>query len=247
MLLLKTLNEQIRCPPSSRTASEMRRTNPPSKVLRISYKKENRRYTTTSINPKLLTDHPGNETTSHYAAIFEQTLILRTNNLQLDDEVKIQFRNSKNGITSSSTLGVCRVRIGDIYSHVLNLHRNELLRQESRLSEEHLFSVDEVTYLGSSNSTLIVPAPQEFTLMRPPKKKLEDPIEDLFDAIANEMRDIERCEEDRRKTLETESVHSDSSFPGNRENKKEVDTKSIVSKNERLFGSISLSFFPIQW
>mmetsp|Transcript_21012 Transcript_21012/g.34666 ORF Transcript_21012/g.34666 Transcript_21012/m.34666 type:complete len:1329 (+) Transcript_21012:3-3989(+) len=229
-------------------ASEMRRTNPPSKILRISYKKGNRRYTTTSINPKLLTDHPGNETISHYAAIFEQTLILRTNNLQLDDEVKIQFRNNKNGIhTSSSTLGLCRVRVGDIYSHILNLHQNELLRQESRLSEDYLYSADEFTYNGSNKSTLIVPAPQEFTLMRPPKKKLEDPLEDLFEAITNEMRDIERCEEDLKKTLETASVHSDSSFPGNGANTKEIDTKSIVSKNERLFGSISLSFFPIQW
>lgn len=224
----------------------MRRTNPPSKVLRISYKKENRRYTTTSINPKLLTDHT-DQTTSRYAAVFEQTLILRTNSLQLDDEVKIQFRNNKNGIhTSSSTLGVCTVKVGDIYSHLLNFYQNELLMKESLLSEGEVYSFDEIAQNASHKSTLVVPAPQEFTLMRPPKK-LQDPLEDLFEAITNEMRDIERCDEELKKSLETESVHSYSSFPGNELNKKEADTKSVVSKNERLFGSISLSFFPIQW
>ncbi len=115
----------------------MRRTNPPSKVLRISYKKENRRYTTTAINPKLLTDQP-DQTTSHYAAVFEQTIVLRTKSLQLDDEVKIQFRNNKNGIhTSSSTLAVCRIKVGDIYSHLLNFYQNELSMKLS-MKESHL-------------------------------------------------------------------------------------------------------------
>jgi hypothetical protein len=227
----------------------MRRTNPPSKVICIKYKKDNRRYTTSAINPKLLTDHPGSQTTSHYAAIFEQTLILRTNNLQLEDEVIIQFRNNKNGLnTSSSTLGTCKVRVGDIYSNLLRLHQSELLRKESRLSEEHVYSPDEITTQNASTKSpsLIVPAPQEFTLMRPPKK-LGKPLEDVFEAITNEMRDIERCEEELKKTLESESIHSDSSFPGNGIKKKEEDTKSILNKNERLFGYISLSFFPIKW
>lgn len=161
--------------------------------------------------------------------------------------MKIQFRNNKNGIhTSSSTLGVCRVRVGDIYSHLLNFYQNELSMKESHLSEGHVYSSDEIVQNASYNSTLVVPAPQEFTLMRPPKK-LEDPLEDVFEAITNEMRDIERCDEELKKTLDAESVHSYSSFPGNAVNKKEADTKSVVSKNERLFGSISLSFFPIQW
>ena len=161
--------------------------------------------------------------------------------------MKIQFRNNKNGInTASSTLGMCKVRVGDIYTHVLKLHHNELLRKESRLSEEHVYSSDEITQNASTKgSSLIVPAPQEFTLMRPPKK-LEDPVEDLFEAITNEMRDIERCEEELKKT-EIDSVYSYSSFPGDGKKKKENDTKSVVGKNERLFGSISLSFFPIQW
>jgi hypothetical protein len=230
-------------------AAEMRRTNPPSKVLCIKYKKENRRYTTTSINPKLLTDHPGSQTTSHYAAIFEQTLILRANNLQLEDEVNIQFRNNKNGMnTSSSTLGTCKLRVGDIYSHLLKLHQNELVRRESRLSEEHAHSFDEITapHASTKSSSLIVPAPQEFTLMRP-VKKLERPLEDVFEVITNEMRDIQRCEEELKKTLESESIHSDSSFPGYGIKKKEEDIKSILNKNERLFGFISLSFFPIKW
>lgn len=144
---------------------------------------------------------------------------------------------------------MCKVRVGDIYSHVLKLHHDELLRKESRLSEEHVRSNDEITSLNAStkkSSSLIIPAPQEYTLMRPPKKKSEKPVEDVFEAITNEMRDIQRWEEELKKTLES-SVHSDSSFPGYGAKKKEEDPKSILNKNERLFGTISMSFFPIKW
>jgi len=187
--------------------------------------------------------------TSHYAAVFEQSIILRANNLQFTDEVKIQFRNSKISkgiVNTSSTLGTCKFRIGDIYSHLLKLHHDELVRKESRLSEEHVHISDEIRSQNASIkcSSLIVPPPQEFALMRTPKKS--KPLDDVFEAISNEMRGIQRCDEELKKSLETDSVHSDSSFLGKKK-KKEEDIKSVLSKNERLFGSISISFYPIPW
>ena len=226
--------------------AEIRRKNPPSKQIRIRYKKENRRYTTTTINTKLLSDHPFNQTTSHYAAVFEQTLILRASNLQLEDEVKIQFRNNKltEGTNMSSTLGQCKIKVGDMMSHILKFHQDVLLKKESRLLEGYHQKSDETISQATNTKSLIIPSPQEFSLMRPPKKA-EKADDNVFETIANEMREIERCEEELKKKLESDSVHSEMSFLEGK--KKEEDTKGILNKHERLFGSVSISFYPIQW
>jgi len=54
------------------------------------YEKDKRHYTTYAIRPKLLSDHIGSQVLSHYAVTFEETLVLRSSDLQLKDEGKMQ-------------------------------------------------------------------------------------------------------------------------------------------------------------
>ncbi len=53
------------------------------------HEKENRYYATYATRPKLLSDHVGSRVLSHYAVTYEETLILRSSDLQLMDEGKI--------------------------------------------------------------------------------------------------------------------------------------------------------------
>jgi len=71
-------------------AAEERRKNPPRKIVSIVYEKDKRHYTTYAIRPKLLSDHIGSQVLSHYAVTFEETLVLRSSDLQLKDEGKMQ-------------------------------------------------------------------------------------------------------------------------------------------------------------
>lgn len=67
-------------------AAEERRKSPPSKAVSIIHNKEKQHFLTSAIKPKLLTDHPGNLVLSHYAVTFEESIILRSSDLQLNDE-----------------------------------------------------------------------------------------------------------------------------------------------------------------
>lgn len=72
-------------------AAEDRRKNPPRKVVRICYNKEKRKYNTTSVKPKLLSDHSGKKVALSqdlYAVCFEETIVLQASDLQLVDEGK---------------------------------------------------------------------------------------------------------------------------------------------------------------
>ena len=72
--------------------------------------------------------------------------------------------------------------------------------------------------------------------------------DNIFEAINEEMEGIREAEE-ALNALDSDSAsdYSDSSFLFGTMGKKakEEDGSSIVKGNERLFGSISLSFFPI--
>eukprot|EP00804_Cyclotella_cryptica_P012787 CCRYP_010547-RA/>CCRYP_010547-RA protein AED:0.05 eAED:0.05 QI:183/0.85/0.81/1/0.76/0.63/22/985/2990 len=67
-------------------AAEERRKNPPYKAVSIIHNKQRQHYLTYKVKPKLLPDRPGNWVLSHYAVIFEETLVLRTPDLQLTDQ-----------------------------------------------------------------------------------------------------------------------------------------------------------------
>jgi vacuolar-type H+-ATPase subunit E/Vma4 len=70
---------------------------------------------------------------------------------------------------------------------------------------------------------------------------------DIFEAIQEEMGAIGKTEEDRIAMFASDSdAESVSSFLSN-EKKTLEETGDLVKRNERLFGNVSLSFFPIPW
>lgn len=52
------------------------------------HEKDKYHYITSPIQPKLLADAPGNLVVNHYSVTFEETIVLRTSDLQLGDHGK---------------------------------------------------------------------------------------------------------------------------------------------------------------
>lgn len=180
--------------------------------------------------------------------------MLQASDLQLVDEVVIQFRNGK-VMKSAPTklLGVCRLTVGDIYSSIVHLYREQLKDVEANLSEQVFNSstaetgntTQSVTTRGTQRKTLIIPAPQEYSLFRPAKVKRAPLTGDIFEVIKEEMDSIQKK---ALEALDSDSVGSNDSdsFLGLVGKKaKDEDRSKMVKSNERLFGSISLSFFPV--
>mmetsp|Transcript_14029 Transcript_14029/g.30244 ORF Transcript_14029/g.30244 Transcript_14029/m.30244 type:complete len:114 (-) Transcript_14029:92-433(-) len=98
--------------------------------------------------------------------------------------------------------------------------------------------------------SLIIPVPQDYALFKPCKKQSPD-HKDILDVIGEELSAIEKSEEDKFTMFDSDSSGSDSDdstfLGGGGKKKKEEDLSSVVKANERLFGNISLSFFPIPW
>ncbi len=74
---------------------------------------------------------------------------------------------------------------------------------------------------------------------------------DIFEAIGEEMASIREADEKSLHRLDSSLVPSDSEdsslFEGGTKKATMIDGSNILSSNERLFGNISLSFFPILW
>ena len=147
-----------------------------------------------------------------------------------------------------------------MHSMILHYYREQLSDLEARLAEEitirnetplpDMKSQAGSSVSGTQKKTLTIPAPQEFSLFRPAKVKLFGG--DIFEVIGEEMESIrEREDEDEslhRGESESTQSESDSSFlfGGSAGKKPKVQDRSeIVRANERLFGSVSLSFFPV--
>lgn len=133
-----------------------------------------------------------------------------------------------------------------MYTHALTYHLEQLKQVEANLARGA-----SPTYHHhddrSSDTTLLLPAPQEFPLFRPLKKSKGD-RKDIFEAISEEIAAIKKTEEDRVAMFASDSeVESDSSFISTGKKTDDEETDDLVSRNERLFGSVSLSFFPIPW
>ncbi len=170
----------------------------------------------------------------------------------------IQFRNSKLGkhrIGPSRPSGLCRLTVGDMYSSILHFYKEQLKNTEITLAEQ-ITNISNKTFTthprskdASENGALsiIIPAPQEFPLFRPVKARVF--TGDTFEAIGEEMESIRESDE-KSLHLDSNLVQSDSEdaslFEGGAKKATMLDG-SIFSSNERLFGNISLSFFPILW
>lgn len=103
--------------------------------------------------------------------------------------------------------------------------------------------------IDAAADSLITPVTQECALFRPCRKQKSDQ-RDIFDAIGEELAAIEKSEQNKLAMFDSDSSESDSddSFLNDAEKKnKKGDPAGVVKANERLFGSISLSFFPIPW
>ena len=74
---------------------------------------------------------------------------------------------------------------------------------------------------------------------------------DIFEAIGEEMEYIQEAEVEALNALDSDSVQSDSDssflFGVSGKKAKDEDGSKILKGNERLFGSVSLSFFPVLW
>lgn len=166
---------------------------------------------------------------------------------------ELQYRNYKvlKTTTKAKSLAVCNISVGDMYCHALTFYLEELKRKESNLAKGVSSARDHQTYRNDKSSnhvgiSLILPAPQEFPLFRPLPKAASD-RKDIFEAIQEEMGAIGKTEEDRIAMFASDSdAESVSSFLSN-EKKTLEETGDLVKRNERLFGNVSLSFFPIPW
>jgi hypothetical protein len=162
------------------------------------------------------------------------------------------YRNHKTLKTTpkAKALAVCKISVGDMYSHAYTFYLEQLKRVESNLargvSPTHA-PLGEPTQHHHDDQSLVLPAPQEFPLFRPLAKLTSD-RKDIFEAIKEEMVAIEKTEEDRVAMFASDSdAESDASFLNSERKTEDEGTEDLVSRNERLFGNISLSFFPIPW
>lgn len=174
--------------------------------------------------------------------------------LHLYISVVIQFRNNK--VLSSpgaKPSGECTLTVGDMYTSIVLLYREQLNNIEFNLGQEVFKNpsasdtpnAPSVTSRGTQKKSLIIPAPQEYSLFRPAKGKKAPLMDNIFEAISEEMDSIKKKE---TRALDSDSVLSNDSdsFLGEVGRKsKGVDIHQMPKSNERLFGSISLSFFPV--
>ena len=147
--------------------------------------------------------------------------------------------------TKAKSLAVCNISVGDMYSHALTFYLEQLKCKESNLAKGVSATRNSVED-DQPGMPLILPAPQEFPLFRPLTKSTSD-RKDIFEAINEEMVAIQKTEEERIAMFASDSdAESDSSFLNEGTNVDE-ETGDLIRRNERLFGSVSLSFFPIPW
>jgi len=144
--------------------------------------------------------------------------------------------------TKAKALAVCKISVGDMYCHALTFYHEQLKRTEANLAK----GVSPAPQGEQQRMSLILPAPQEYPLFRPLKISKND-RKDIFEAINEEMVAIQKTEEDRIAMFASDSdAESDSSFL-NEGKSTDQEIGDLIKKNERLFGSVSLSFFPIPW
>lgn len=145
-----------------------------------------------------------------------------------------------------------------MYSSILHFYREQLKDLETTLAE-HITNESNGTLttnltknasdIGANKKSLTIPAPQDFPLFRPAKAKLF--TGDVFDAIREEMESIKEADEMAKDRLGSSYAPSDSEdsflLDGEDTESMMLNESNSPSSNERLFGNISLSFFPVLW
>lgn len=167
----------------------------------------------------------------------------------LNNTVSLYNRNNKTVKSTGKKLGTCKVTVGDMYSFILRNHREQMIRNDNKLAQNVIKSSDALfqpqSVEASSSDDLVIPAPQEYQLFRSPKTST--PNTDMFDLVRQELVSIQRDEEERLQDKDDDSYENpDSLFNIGMKTKKD-EASGAASSNEKLFGSISLSFFPVVW
>ena len=146
----------------------------------------------------------------------------------------------------AKALAVCKISVGDMYTHALRFYQEQLKRVESNLARE-ASSAHHNPDDQSFDVPLLLPAPQEFPLFRPVEKSKYD-RKDIFEAISEEIVAIQKTEADRVAMFDSDSeAESDSSLLNDGKKTDDEGIGDLITRNERLFGNVSLSFFPIPW
>lgn len=94
-------------------------------------------------------------------------------------------------------------------------------------------------------NSLVIPAPQEFSLFRTSYTNTSNT--DMLDIVQKELSSIQRSEEERLKDDDSDSYVSPDTLFDNGQKVRTADAEHGVRISERLYGTISLSFFPIPW
>lgn len=157
------------------------------------------------------------------------------------------FRNHKGlklATTKSRPLAHCILNVSDIYSSIVEFYKEQLAQRERRLAEE-------VSLKPSKTDTeptlkMNVPSTEEFCLFRPCKSNLIG--EDILECVREEITSIQKKEEDAFGSYDSDfDSDSDDDLYGGKKKAKKDSSQDDVRANERLYGTISLSFFPIPW
>ena len=256
-------------------AAEYKRKHPNKKVVSVMWGKDKMHQLTSAVRPIILEDKPLGNSRSHkvsrYAIVFEETIILRKEDLQMSDSITLHLwkrKNLKQATTKTNPIAKCRVSVGDMYTALhcfydKQIKLRELLiaskvqtrqkcfsRKVSLQSHKERYILQE-SISDKKHETLLVPPLQEYAMMKPLSKKNWVENSNIGDAIREEMASIKKAHEETSALFKSDSSdesESDLSFVNDIFQRDADDyPKKQVLAMEQLHGHITLSFFPILW
>jgi hypothetical protein len=178
-----------------------------------------------------------------YFKINEMHTLIR---YQFNFQIYVSCRNYKGlklATTKSRPLAFCTLNASDIYTSMVAFYKERQARKENGLSDK--FNSNRPRE-DNKSLPLIVPTPQEFALFRPCKPGFIQ--ENIVSVVCDEITSIQKKEEDAFGMYDSDSLNSDSdNSVGEKKKAKRDEYEDDFHTNERLYGTISLSFFPIPW
>lgn len=130
-----------------------------------------------------------------------------------------------------------------------------MIQNEKRLTQDDVVISNDLFNSGADNprsstraenrNSLVIPAPQEFSLFRTSYTNI--PSAEMLDIAQKELSSIQRSEEERLQDDDSDSYVSPDTLFENGQKARTDEAEHGVRINERLYGTISLSFFPIPW
>ena len=188
----------------------------------------------------------------NYIVPYEQTIVIRCADLQLTDQLLVQFFDKrifkkKRG----KSLSVCYLSLGDIYTFMNNFYQEQLRNQTTAITNGYRNQFQHEENQGINDNSLAIPCFQEFAMMKSTrrKNKRKSQTGDILRKISDEMLNIEEENRKEMEYMESNSFsESEDSFDVTNGKAKEGTSRTIKASDfEQLHGHLSLSFFPILW